>query len=546
LRAITNTANAAIQQRRNNCAPLRIQTMPHDEPTMPRLGFLITTLQLVAMLCASVATAAPPLYVAMPLGSLGGTTSGGAAINASGQVAGSATIAGDKVNHAFLHDGSTMHDLGTLGGPSPFSRGEAVNRDGQVTGMSSTAPSSSSAFLFAGGAMHDLRSLAPSMPPAWSFYSGYGINDSGQIVGDVLVPEGTHAFLYSQGTVFDLGTLGGLYSEGFAVNNQGQVTGISTLTTSDFNTQHAFLYTDGVMIDLGTLGGSFSKGLGINDNGEIVGWSFTTADKSQHAFLYRDGTMYDWGTLGGFSSVAYAINSNGQVVGEAENAAGNQRAFLYTDGTMYDLNSLVVSGLNGAHLINARGINDAGQIAADSYDYLGTHAYRLDPISQGTKVTAVEYYYPAWNMYFVTSIADEISKLDAGVFVGWQRTGQQFNVYATADAPTSSSIVWRFFSTIFAPKSSHFYTANVSEYNALVSGAIAGWQLEGPVFNTPLPAPDGTCPAGSIPIYRLYNNGMGGAPNHRFTTDINVRAQMIAAGWIPEGQGVGVAFCSPQ
>jgi hypothetical protein len=61
----------------------------------------------------------------------------------------------------------------------------------------------------------------------------------------------------------------------------------------------------------------------------------------------------------------------------------------------------------------------------------------------------------------------------------------------------------------------------VVEYNALVNGV--GWQLEGPVFSTPLPASDGTCPAGSIPIYRMYNNGMGGAPNHRFATDINVR-----------------------
>lgn len=80
--------------------------------------------------------------------------------------------------------------------------------------------------------------------------------------------------------------------------------------------------------------------------------------------------------------------------------------------------------------------------------------------------------------------------------------------------------------------------------DALVNGV--GWQLEGPVFSTLMPAIDGTCPPGSTPIYRMYNNGMGGAPNHRFTTDINVRAQMLAAGWIPEGQGIGVGFCSPQ
>ena len=135
--------------------------------------------------------------------------------------------------------------------------------------------------------------------------------------------------------------------------------------------------------------------------------------------------------------------------------------------------------------------------------------------------------------------------LDGGAFGGaWQRTGQQFNVYPLAGAPTSSAIVWRFFSTQFAPKSSHFLTASTDEYNALANGA--GWQLEGPVFSAPMPATDGTCPVGSIPVYRMYNNGVGGTPNHRFTTDINVRAQMLGAGWIPEGQGIGVGFCSPQ
>jgi hypothetical protein len=161
----------------------------------------------------------------------------------------------------------------------------------------------------------------------------------------------------------------------------------------------------------------------------------------------------------------------------------------------------------------------------------------------GPTVVAIEYYYPPWNMYFVTAIAAEIAALDNGTFPGWQRTGLQFNVYPLAGAPASSSTVYRFFSTIFDPKSAHFYTANVVEYNALVNGV--GWQLEGPVFATPMPANDGSCPADSIPIYRLYNNGMGGAPNHRFTTDLNERALMIAAGWIPEGQGIGVGFCSP-
>ncbi len=158
--------------------------------------------------------------------------------------------------------------------------------------------------------------------------------------------------------------------------------------------------------------------------------------------------------------------------------------------------------------------------------------------------TAVEYLFPAWNMYFITAIPNEVTLLDSGQFPGWQRTGQQFHVYPAGNAPANALPVWRFFSTSFAPKSSHFYTALPIEYNALLVNH--DWQLEGPVFEIQVPATDGSCPAATIPVYRLYNNGIGGAPNHRFTTDAATRTQMIAAGWVPEGYGIGVGFCSPQ
>jgi hypothetical protein len=59
-------------------------------------------------------------------------------------------------------------------------------------------------------------------------------------------------------------------------------------------------------------------------------------------------------------------------------------------------------------------------------------------------------------------------------------------------------------------------------------------------------SPDGTCPDENRPLYRLYNNGQGGAPNHRYTIDSAIRSDMIAAGWIPEGNGAdGVFACVP-
>ena len=94
-------------------------------------------------------------------------------------------------------------------------------------------------------------------------------------------------------------------------------------------------------------------------------------------------------------------------------------------------------------------------------------------------------------------------------------------------------------------ESSHFYTPFPSECSTVMGNP--DWQLEGQVFNIPIPAADGSCAAGTVPVYRLYNNGQGGAPNHRYTTDLSVRSQMMTQGWVPEGYGsVGVIMCSPQ
>ena len=45
-----------------------------------------------------------------------------------------------------------------------------------------------------------------------------------------------------------------------------------------------------------------------------------------------------------------------------------------------------------------------------------------------------------------------------------------------------------------------------------------------------------------VPVYRLYNNGQSGAPNHRYVTVPAVRDQMLASGWIQEGNMPGLAF----
>jgi len=180
----------------------------------------------------------------------------------------------------------------------------------------------------------------------------------------------------------------------------------------------------------------------------------------------------------------------------------------------------------------------------------GLFEYQLSGGSSSTRtgspsITApvIEYYNSAFDDFFITSNTDEIAKLDSGTIAGWTRTGLQFNAYAARASGTAP--VCRFFSTAFAPKSSHFYTPFASECAAVHTNP--NWLLEsGAVFYIVLPTRDGSCAAGLTPVYRLYNNGQGGAPNHRYTTDVTARAQMIEQGWVPEGLGPeAVEMCSP-
>jgi hypothetical protein len=146
-------------------------------------------------------------------------------------------------------------------------------------------------------------------------------------------------------------------------------------------------------------------------------------------------------------------------------------------------------------------------------------------------------------MYFVTAFSAEIAALDGGAFGGlWKRTGETFSVWT--DASGGGLQTCRFFSTIFDPKSSHFYTPYANECASLKAGN--GWQYEGIAFYIQLPEGTGNCPAGTTILYRLYNNGMGGAPNHRFTVSATTFSDMQTKGWIFEGDGRTGAFaCVP-
>jgi probable HAF family extracellular repeat protein len=210
---------------------------------------------------------------------------------------------------------------------------------------------------------------------------GFGINNAGQVAGyyETDLPA-DYAYRYNAITgaavPFDLGTLGSKYSVGYDINASGQVVGDSFV--SDTGIRHAFRYdgtpgSGGIMRDLGTLGTRESFAYGINAAGQVTGTFDTTDFEHLHAFIYSGtpgsgGVMLDLGTLpGGSGAIGRSINNAGHIVGEA---AGFPvfafHAFKYTGtpgagGAMVDLGTL--GGTNSV----AKDINDAGQIAGFSY-----------------------------------------------------------------------------------------------------------------------------------------------------------------------------------
>src|SRR5215471_8140596 len=151
-------------------------------------------------------------------------------------------------------------------------------------------------------------------------------------------------------TVTNLGTLSGASSAKVAgINKSGQIVGTSA--------DHAFLWSNGTMTDLGTLGGDVSSAYAINDLGQVVGQA-ATANGEMHAFLWANGVMTDLG-VPGETSAAHGINSQGVIVGvaSAKNVRGG--AVQWFNGQRQFIGDLGPSG-SGSTAIS---INDNGQIA---------------------------------------------------------------------------------------------------------------------------------------------------------------------------------------
>jgi hypothetical protein len=157
-------------------------------------------------------------------------------------------------------------------------------------------------------------------------------------------------------------------------------------------------------------------------------------------------------------------------------------------------------------------------------------------------VDVIEFYNAAMDHYFMSSLAPDIDALDSGHFPGWTRTGHTFKAYPQPAA--GASPVCRFYMP--PPQDSHFYSASAAEC-ALVAATYPTFELEAPnVFYIALPdTTTGACPSGTVAVFRLYNNRADA--NHRYTTDPQIKAQMISQGYIAEGYGTSATImCAPQ
>jgi len=274
----------------------------------------------------------------------------------------------------WMKDGK-ITDLGAVPGGTQ-SLATAVNDRGEVVGFSDNdipdafsmagVANQTRAFLWKNGEIRDLGTLGG--PDAIAFY----VNERGQVAGQSYtnstpsqafgVPT-QDPFFWEKGKMVDIGTLGGTQGSPNWMNNRGQVVGYSTEVTDQ--NSHAFLWDkEGGLKDLGFLpGGTYGTASWINDAGEIVGGS--DSSNGFHAVLWKNGVILDLGYLAGdCSSFATSINSQGQIVGNGSLDCNNEaHALLFENGgAPIDLNTLVSPG-SGVTFLNPFNINDRGEIA---------------------------------------------------------------------------------------------------------------------------------------------------------------------------------------
>lgn len=190
-----------------------------------------------------------------------------------------------------------------------------------------------------------------------------GINQYGDAAGKAEFGQaGQQAFRYtSSAGMVSLGTLGGTNSEARDINKWGDVAGSSQMP-GDTHT-HAFIYSGSTMTDLGLLSGQDAWAYALNNQRTVVGCA--TDPGILRAFIrYNVTPMQGLPHLNAGPSCAVAVNGSDTAVGYSSTNAG-RRAVIWRNGQIKNLNNLLNSTGAGWTLIEATGINAAGQIVGN-------------------------------------------------------------------------------------------------------------------------------------------------------------------------------------
>ncbi len=304
---------------------------------------------------------AEPQYEVVKLPSLGGTLSRGMAINDQGVVAGWSNLANGSRRAVLWKDHQSITNLETLGGPSSTVPWIGLNNAGMVVGISHTDE-------------------VDPLNEDWAC----------ELAG--FLPATTNlicrGFVWENGVMRELPTLGGHHSFGTGVNNQGHVVGWAETAVQDPTcdpTTTQKLQFRAVMWDPkdgsnGKIkarelrpfpGDSTSAATAINDNGQAVGISGDCDQavgrySARHAVLWdKNGKVSEIPNLGGTSwHTPMDINAQGDVVGFSNPAEpGDEigefisRAFYWANGAAKaeDLHTLGDDPVSEAFAINSRG-----------------------------------------------------------------------------------------------------------------------------------------------------------------------------------------------
>jgi probable HAF family extracellular repeat protein len=313
-------------------------------------------------------------------------------------------------------------ELGTFGGKNSSINWNGINDPGEAVGMSETSVSDPngedvcgfgthlicSPFLWQNGTMYALPTVGGINGQASA------INNSGQVAGyaesgiaDPTCPQGTENFMvdlpvmWDKGIAMPLPTINGdPDGVAFGINNRGQAVGYSGTCTA---ANYAVVWENGTATQLPDLGDPGAIAFAINSHNQVVGQA-VNSDGTPLAALWQNNTVKALGGLlpGDVSSFATSINDRGQAVGSSFDSKGNwSRGLLWQNGMMIDLNTVFPASSN-LYVVSASNINESGQIAGMAVDmsllYAGTivHAFLATPVDQdqGKSVADVVHTHP--------------------------------------------------------------------------------------------------------------------------------------------------------